>query len=42
MGVRVLHYEGSQPGDQTDMDEHRFLDQIDAWMKSQGLEKLTN
>jgi len=40
MGVRVLHYEGSQPGDRTDLDEHRFLDQLDAWMESQGLRKL--
>jgi benzoyl-CoA reductase subunit B len=40
MGVRVLHYEGSQPGDRTDMDENRFLDALDAWMESQGLEKL--
>ena len=41
MGVRVLHYEGSQPGDRTDLDEHRFLDQIDEWMESQGLRKLS-
>jgi benzoyl-CoA reductase subunit B len=40
MGVRVLHYEGSQPGDRTDLDEHRFLDQLDTWMEGQGLEKL--
>ena len=40
MGVRVLHYEGSQPGDRTDMDEHDFLDRLDIWMESQGLEKL--
>jgi hypothetical protein len=40
MGVRVLHYEGSQPGDRTDLDEHRFLDALDTWMQSQGLEKL--
>ncbi len=39
-GVRVLHYEGSQPGDRTDLDEKRFLDQLDTWMESQGLEKL--
>jgi benzoyl-CoA reductase subunit B len=38
-GVRVLHYEGNQPGDRTDLDEHQFLDQIDIWMESQGLEK---
>ena len=39
MGVSVLHYEGSQPGDRTDLDENRFLDQLDVWMESQGLEK---
>ncbi|MDR1246721.1 MAG: 2-hydroxyacyl-CoA dehydratase [Clostridiales Family XIII bacterium] len=40
MGVRVLHYEGAQPGDRTDLDEHDFLDRLDIWMESQGLEKL--
>ena len=40
IGVRVMHYEGSQPGDRTDLDENRFLDQLDVWMESQGLEKL--
>lgn len=40
MGVRVLHYEGSQPGDRTDLDENRFVDQLDVWMESQGLRKL--
>ena len=39
-GVRVLHYEGSQPGDRTDLDENRFLDMLDVWMESQGLYKL--
>jgi hypothetical protein len=29
-------YEGSQPGDRNDMDEIRFLDQLDSWMGSQG------
>jgi benzoyl-CoA reductase subunit B len=42
IGVRVLHYEGSQPGDRTDLDEHRMLDQLDTWMESQGLKKLTH
>ncbi|MDR1206424.1 MAG: 2-hydroxyacyl-CoA dehydratase [Peptococcaceae bacterium] len=42
IGVRVLHYEGSQPGDRTDLDEHRFLDALDTWMTTQGLEKLEN
>jgi hypothetical protein len=41
-GINVLHYEGSQPGDRTDLDEHHFLDQLDTWMESQGLEKLEN
>jgi benzoyl-CoA reductase subunit B len=40
MGVRVLHYEGSQPGDRTDLDENRLIDQLDIWMESQGLRKL--
>jgi benzoyl-CoA reductase subunit B len=40
VGVSILHYEGSQPGDRTDLDEHRFLDQLDTWMESQGLSKL--
>ncbi len=40
IGVNVLHYEGSQPGDRTDLDEKHFLDQLDAWMESQGLYKL--
>jgi hypothetical protein len=40
MGVRVLHYEGSQPGDRTDLDENRLLDQLDVWIESQGLRKL--
>jgi benzoyl-CoA reductase/2-hydroxyglutaryl-CoA dehydratase subunit BcrC/BadD/HgdB len=40
MGVRVMHYEGSQPGDRTDLDENRLLDQLDTWMESQGLRKL--
>lgn len=39
-GYSVLLYEGSQPGDRTDLDEKRFLDQLDAWMESLGLEKL--
>ena len=40
IGVRVLHYEGSQAGDRTDMDERRIFNQIDIWMESQGLKKL--
>jgi hypothetical protein len=40
IGVRVLHYEGSQPGDRTDLDERNFIDRLDMWMESQGLRKL--
>ncbi|MBI4296831.1 MAG: 2-hydroxyacyl-CoA dehydratase [Chloroflexi bacterium] len=40
MGVNVMYYEGSQPGDRTDMDENRMLDQLDVWMESEGLRKL--
>ena len=39
-GLSVMHYEGSQPGDRTDLDEKRFLDQLDTWMQSMGLDKL--
>ena len=39
-GYSVLFYEGSQPGDRTDLDEKRFLEQLDSWMESQGLRKL--
>ena len=39
-GLSVMHYEGSQPGDRTDMDEKRFLDQLDNWMQSNGLRRL--
>ena len=39
-GISVLNYEGSQPGDRTDLDEKRFIDQLDAWMESLGLRKL--
>ena len=38
-GLSVMHYEGSQPGDRTDLDEKRFLDQLDTWMQSQGFKK---
>ncbi|MBI4295689.1 MAG: 2-hydroxyacyl-CoA dehydratase [Chloroflexi bacterium] len=40
IGVRVMHYETGQPGDRTDLDENRLLDQLDHWMESQGLRKL--
>ena len=39
-GLSVMHYEGSQPGDRTDLDEKRLFDQLDAWMQSQGLRRL--
>ncbi len=39
-GIPVMHYETSQPGDRTDFDENRFLDQLDVFMETQGLRKL--
>jgi hypothetical protein len=39
-GISVMFYEGSQPGDRTDLDEKRFLEQLDTWMETRGLEKL--
>jgi benzoyl-CoA reductase/2-hydroxyglutaryl-CoA dehydratase subunit BcrC/BadD/HgdB len=36
-GYSVLLYEGSQPGDRNDVDEMRFLDQLDNWMDSMGI-----
>jgi benzoyl-CoA reductase subunit B len=39
-GFSVMTYEGSQPGDRTDLDEKRFLDQLDNWMESLGMRKL--
>ena len=38
-GLSVLHYEGSQPGDRTDLDEKRLLDQLDTWMQGMGFKK---
>ncbi len=38
-GLSVMHYEGSQPGDRTDLDEKRFLDHLDIWMHSVGLRR---
>ena len=40
LGLSVMHYEGSQPGDRTDLDEKRLLDQLDTWMQSLGFRKL--
>jgi hypothetical protein len=39
-GLSVIHYEGSQPGDRTDLDEKRLIEQLDSWMESLGLRKL--
>ena len=39
-GVKICYYESPQPGDRTDLDDNRFLDQLDTWMESQGLYKL--
>ena len=38
-GFSVMHYEGSAPGDRTDLDEKRFFDQLDNWMHSLGFRK---
>lgn len=39
-GFNVMTYEGSQPGDRTDLDEKRYFDMLDNWMQSLGLGKL--
>ena len=39
-GLSVIHYEGSQPGDRTDLDEKRLLDLLDTWMQSLGFRRL--
>jgi len=36
-GYSVMLFEGSQPGDRTDLDEKRFLEQLDSWMQSAGM-----
>ena len=41
-GIPVMHYETSQPGDRTDFDETRMLDQLDVFMETQGLRKLVD
>jgi benzoyl-CoA reductase subunit B len=38
-GISVIHYEGSQPGDRTDLDEKRLIEQLDSWMESLGLRR---
>lgn len=40
MGVPVMHYETSHPGNNTDFDENRLLDQLDTFMETQGLRRL--
>ena len=42
VGIPVMHYETSQPGNRTDFDENRLLDQIDVFMETQGLRKLVD
>jgi benzoyl-CoA reductase subunit B len=39
-GIKVLYYEGSQPGNGIDLDEMRMLDQLDVFMETQGLSKI--
>jgi benzoyl-CoA reductase subunit B len=39
-GIPVMHYETSHPGDRTDFDENRMLEQLDVFMETQGLRKL--
>ncbi|MBI4296208.1 MAG: 2-hydroxyacyl-CoA dehydratase [Chloroflexi bacterium] len=39
-GYACCYYESPQPGDCTDLDVQRFLDQLDTWMESHGLRKL--
>ena len=40
MGIPVMHYETSHPGNHTDFDENRMLDQLDTFMEIQGLRKI--
>jgi len=40
LGIPVMHYETSHPGNHTDFDENRMLDQLDTFMETQGLRKL--
>jgi hypothetical protein len=39
-GINVLYWEGSQPGNCTDHDQMRMLDQLDVFMETQGLRKI--
>jgi benzoyl-CoA reductase subunit B len=42
LGTPVMHYETSHPGNRTDYDENRMLDQLDVFMETQGLRKLVD
>jgi hypothetical protein len=39
-GIKVLYYEGAQPGNAIDLDEMHMLDQLDIFMETQGLRKI--
>jgi len=41
-GVPFMHYETSHPGNRTDFDENRLLDQLDTFMEIRGLRKLVD
>ena len=41
-GYSVMTYEGSAPGDPTDLDEKRMLEQLDSWMEINNLVKYKN
>ncbi|MCL1804496.1 MAG: 2-hydroxyacyl-CoA dehydratase [Clostridiales bacterium] len=41
-GYSVLTYEGGAPGDPTDLDEKRMLENLDSWMAVNGLRKYEN
>ncbi len=40
LGIPFMHYETSHPGNRTDLDENRMLDQLDTFMELQGLKRL--
>lgn len=40
MGIPVMHYETSHPGEGADFDEKQLLDQLDNFMETQGLRRL--
>lgn len=41
-GIPSMHYETSRPGNKTDFDEVRLLDQLDVFMETPRLRKLEN